>query len=361
MRRSKPFDDLAESFPALLFALATGYGSDAARAATIDAVETGLPLKEAAVRLGFPIWMRKLPPGAFTSPFLAPPKEPALTERLVSLIPAHPTAAAAWLERVLIAHHTGRPDLTLWVAQQFRNPKPVAHGSAFLGVLAWAWTPGHPVEEKAAALITTRWKPSIGATRALKEAALWRERIALEVCLGPGIVDSWVPEGTASGLDFVALRTAADFIAEAGRMDNCLDRYADKLTGRTVRVFSIRREGRAIANVEIAPHEREPGHPVIAQLRGPHNRRAALEVWRAAYQWLGSQPLRLADRRVAIRVGPAVRKRRQDEIWRAFIAALPERAAATFETAVLSRKKKRVPVLSSPPSAARRPARTAGP
>ncbi|CAN0126632.1 unnamed protein product, partial [Phaeothamnion confervicola] len=190
-------------------------------------------------------------------------------------------------------------------------------------------------------LITTRWKPTLGAARAAKEATLWRERMALEVCLGPGLADTWIPEGSVAGLEFVALRTASDFIAEASRMDNCLDRYADKLTGRTVRVFAIRREGRSIANIEISPHEREPGHPVIAQLRGPHNRRAALEVWRAAYQWLGSQPIRLADRRIAIRVGPAVRKRRQDEIWRAFIAVLPERAAATFETTILARRKKR--------------------
>ncbi len=359
IRRHNAYGDLSESFPALLFALATGYGDATARTAAAAAIEEGQSLKEAAGRLGLPLWLRKLPAAALSNPLLPAPREPALTDRLVSLIPTQPAAAAAWLERLLIAHQTGRPELTLWVAQQFRGMKPVAHGAAFLGVLAWAWHSLEPTAGRAADLLTVRWKPTLGAARAAKEASLWRERIALEICLGNGISDTWVPEGSAAGLDFVALRTATDFIAEAQRMDNCLDRYADKLIGRTVRVFSIRRDGRSIADIEIMPHEREPGHPVIAQLRGPHNRRAALEVWRAAYQWLGSQPLRLADRKTAIRIGPAVRQRRQDEIWRGFLAVLPERAAAAFDTAVLARKKKRVTLLSSPPppAAARAKAR----
>ncbi|CAM9888563.1 unnamed protein product, partial [Phaeothamnion confervicola] len=162
IRRSRALDDLAESFPALLFALATGFGSDAARIATLDAVETGVSLKEAAARIGLPMWLRKLPASAFVNPIVSPPRDPALAERLVSLIPAQPAAAAAWLERILIAHHCGRPDLALWVAQQFRTAKPVAQGSAFLGVLAWAWYSGRPEEERASALITTRWKPTLG-------------------------------------------------------------------------------------------------------------------------------------------------------------------------------------------------------
>ena len=106
--------------------------------------------------------------------------------------------------------------------------------------------------------------------------------------------------------------------------------------------------------MEIATHEREPGHPVIAQLRGPHNRRASLEVWRAAYQWLGSQPLRLADKSTTIRVSPVARRRRQDEIWRPFLAKLPPSLIGAFESGILSRKPKRTAAnspLSAPPPA----------
>ncbi len=364
--RSPRLADLADSFPALLFALATGYATAAARTAAIEAVEAGSPLKEAARLLCLPMWLRKMPAASLTPGSLSPgspadglvrvPSDSALSARLVSLIPPQPKAAAAWLDRVIAAHQTGRAELTLWVAQQYKGHRPAAHGALFLTTLAWAWFSLDGQGSRGASLITEKWRPSLGAARAAKAAALWRERIALEVCLGPGIADAWMAEGAAGSFDFIALRTADDFIAEAGAMDNCLDRYADRLVGRAVRVFSIRQDGRSIADMEIATHEREPGHPVIAQLRGPHNRRASLDVWRAAYQWLGSQPLRLADKSTTIRVSPVARRRRQDEIWRPFLANLPPSLIAAVESGILSRKPKRTaaisPLSASPPAAA---------
>ncbi len=290
MRQSPAIGDLADSFPALLFALATKYGSETRRRSALAAVVEGMPLREAAGRIGLPMWLRKLPPAALQAPLTEPPADPALAARLVSLIPPQPAAAAAWLERVSIAHHTRRPGLALWVAQQYRAALPAPHAETFLTVLAWAWFSGATTDCRAAALLTTRWSPTIGVPRAAKEAQLWRERLALDVCLGPGLTDCWLAEGTSAGYDFVALRTADDFIAEALAMDNCLDRYTDRLEGRTARIFSIRAEGRSVADIEIAVHDREPGHPAIAQLRGPRNRRAPLDVWQAAYAWLGAQP-----------------------------------------------------------------------
>lgn len=338
-RIAPALEDLAESFPALLFALATGYGSVSARRAALAAVTHGLPLREAASRLALPFWLRKLPAGAFAAPLVSPPSEPQLVNRLMSLIPSTPAAAAAWLERVLIAHNAalaiGRPELALWVAQQYRGVQPSPRSASFLTTLAWAWFGAgraEPGEMRGQALLLgTRWTLSLGVRRASIETRLWRERIALDVCLGSGISDTWVAEGRVGDLAFVALRTADDFIAEAQAMDNCLDRYADRLAGRAVRVFSIRRDGRAIANVEIAAHEREPGHPSIAQLRGPHNRRAPLEVWQAAHAWLGSQPLRLADKRLEIKAGARVRARRQAAIWQPFLESLPPHAREALE------------------------------
>lgn len=321
-KRSSALEDLADSFPAMLFALASGFGRPEDRAATVDAVDRGLPLKEAARRLGLPFWMRRLPAVAFFSPLVNPPHDPELGARLVSLAPATRGVSTCWLERVLLAHHTGHPELALWAAQQFRAARPAAQSLTFLGVLAWAWFSlerNHP----AAAFITTRWTPAIGAKRAVQEARLWQERLALSACLGSGIRDTWLAEGEVDGLSFVALRTAEDFVAEAAAMDNCLDRYADRLAGRAARVFSIRRDGRSIADIEIAPHDAEPGHPAIVQLRGPHNRRAPLEVWQAAFAWLGSQQLRLSDKRLVIRTTKATRLRRQIALRQPFLDALP--------------------------------------
>lgn len=342
-------EDLADSFPALLFALATDYGSAEQREMSIRAVLDGHPLREAANRLGLPFWLRKLPAASLQAPLINPPSDPALVARLVSLIPQTPGCAAAWLDRVLIAHHAGGAALTLWVAQEYRAAQPSSRSASFLGALAWAWFSTQGRGLRGESLMGVRWKPTIGARRAGAEAKLWRERLALDVCLGPGIADTWLQEASSGDLSFVALRTAEDFIAEAQAMDNCLDRYADRLVGRSARVFSVRREGRSIANLEIAPHEAEPGHPVIAQLRGPHNRRAPLDVWQAAYAWLGSQPLRLAEPRLRVKPASSVRRRRQLAIWQPFIDALPPQCRDASVEALLgrsSRSRQRAPLSS---------------
>ncbi len=329
-------EDLAESFPGLLYALATGYGSPSDRNAAMSAVLEGIPLREAANRLGLPFWLRKLPAASFNGPLVDPPSDPQLVGRLMSLIPQTPVSAAAWLGRVLAAHGTGRPDLVLWVAGQCRAAQPSPRSEAFLGVLAWAWYSSADPALRGSQLLTTRWKPSMGMRRAAAEARLWRERITLDVCLGAGLADTWLADGTVGDLSFVALRTADDFIAESISMDNCLDRYGDRLIGRAARVFSIRRDGRSIANVEIAAHEQESGHPMISQLRGPHNRRAALEVWQATYAWLGAQPLRLADKSLRVKVSPVTKKRRLKAIWQPFLDALPPQVQDTANATILA-------------------------
>ena len=92
-------------------------------------------------------------------------------------------------------------------------------------------------------------------------------------------------------------------------------------------MFSIRRDGRSIANLEISDHEGEPGHPTISQLRGPHNRKAPLDVWQATFAWLGAQPFRLAEPRMQIKVGKATRVRRSIKLWQPFVDVLPSDTA----------------------------------
>ena len=332
--RSTAIEDLAGSFPALLFALATGYGSATARKAARSAVEDGRSLREAAAALGLPVWMRKLPPQTFSGPLGRLPHEPGLVSRLPSLAPAQPGFAAAWFDRVLIAYHIGRPDLALWVAQHYRAAGPAPTSENFLRVLAWAWHSGQP-ELRGAGLLAEKWTPQVGLRRAVSEAAFWRERIALDQFLGAGIADSWLADGHANGYDFVALRSADDFIAEARAMDNCLDRYCDRLSCGTVRIFSVRRDGVPVADVEISMHERELGMPAVTQLRAARNRRAPMEVWQATYAWLGGQPLRQATPDLQIKVGRAERKRRLERFWRPFLGVLPPHARAALETAVM--------------------------
>src|SRR3954447_19788715 len=57
----KAFEDLADTFPGLLFALATGGGAANAREMTRARVAAGAPLRDAAETLGLPWWLRRLP------------------------------------------------------------------------------------------------------------------------------------------------------------------------------------------------------------------------------------------------------------------------------------------------------------
>ncbi len=327
-------EELAESFPALLFALATGYGTSAKRRQTIEAVLAGRPLRDAASQLGLPFWLRKLPPQALLRPLSNLPDDPAVTNRLASLVPLQPSAMGPWLERVSLAHLSGRADITVWTAQQYRGttPQPVSDG--FLRTQAWCWFAGQP-GLRGEQLLASRWKPGIGARRAAQESALWLQRIELDACLGRGLRDSWLAEGSVQGFDFVALRNADDFIAEALAMDNCLDRYADRLTNRAVRIFSIRRDGRSVADVEISGHDRELGMPAVAQLRAARNRRATLEVWQATYAWLGSQPVRPVEPSLTVKAPPSRRRKRLVAIWQPYLDLLPVDVRRAFEEAML--------------------------
>ena len=98
-------------------------------------------------------------------------------------------------------------------------------------------------------------------------------------------------DGAAAGYNFVALRTVDDFVTESEALDNCLDQYADHLRAGATAVFSIRKNARSVACVEIGLHEAEVTMPTVVQLRAARNRRAPPEVWQATYAWIGSQRL----------------------------------------------------------------------
>src|SRR5690606_16275530 len=74
--RATCFEELAETFPGLLFALATNYGTVEARRAAVAHLVAGSRLREAANALGLPWWMRKLPPQAFSKRLQTIPDDP---------------------------------------------------------------------------------------------------------------------------------------------------------------------------------------------------------------------------------------------------------------------------------------------
>jgi hypothetical protein len=315
---SPALEDLADTFPALLFALSTGYATPAQRERAFDLVSAGAPLRDAADALGVAWWLRKLPPQAFVAPLPALSTDPDFGFRIAGLVPRDPRLAPIWLSRVTHAHEACGPGYALWLARQ--DDLIASSEELFMFMAAWAWfseQEGHLGHR----LLRKPWKCEMSFRRAREELSVWRQRLRLIEWLGFGIETPWLTDGTAAGYNFVALRTVDDFVAESEALDNCLDQYADHLRTGATAVFSIRKNARSVACVEIGLHETEATMPTVVQLRAARNRRAPPDVWQATYAWIGSQQLEplMPERHTP---KPSKRAEARRQLWGPYLAFL---------------------------------------
>jgi hypothetical protein len=319
---SPALEDLADSFPGLLFALASNYATAAQRERAFEMIDDGDALRQVADVLGLPWWLRKLPPRAFAAPLPKFPTDAEFTFRISNLIPRDEQLLPNWLTHVGHACEACGPSYALWVARQPDLGDPISDMSRVMA--AWAWFSQR--EELAGHRLLRRpWSYEMSFKRAREELAAWRQRLRLIESLGPGIESPWLADGTGLDYRFVALRTVDDFIAESEALDNCLDQYADQLNTGLTAVFSIRKGERRVACVEIGLHEEEVTMPHIVQLRAARNRRAAPEVWQATYAWLGSQALEplSPERHVPKPIRRAEARRKMWGPYLAFLAGTP--------------------------------------
>lgn len=288
MAQSPLVADLAESFPALLFALATGHGTRRQRQDAICAVLQGTPLRAAADALGLPLWLRRIAPEALVCPLPHLPDDAILLATLANHIPSSAEACVAWLDRVASASRLAGRDFALWVAREKRCLPPIMADDDYQWLLAWGWASLHAPDDF---LLRRRWTPALGWKRARDEITIWKKRIGLVGALAT-FTDPWFENGQALGFDIVRLETPDAWVAESVAMDNCLDQYANHIAYGRIRVFSVRRNGRPVANVEITLRHDEATMPCISQVRGPRNRRASPVVWQAVHAWMGAQSFR---------------------------------------------------------------------
>lgn len=327
-------EDLADSFPGLLFALATGFGDEKSRGAAFELVDAGASLREAADALGLPWWLRRLPAEAFTEPLGYIPGDAEFSARVVGHVPRSGAAAARWLAAVLQANRCCGPEFALWTAKSLPLLLPESCDRTLGWLAAWAWHSSRP-GTMGHRIVRRHWSPGMSVRRAREELTLWQRRVSLAISLGDGIEDTWLRGGCWHGYEFVALRTVDDFIAESTAMENCLDRFAEEISSDVSRVFSIRKNGSIVADVEISPESRDPASPGIVQLRGPRNRPAPPEVWQAAFSWISRQTLD--------RPGPvcgshsaATRFAARRIFWRPYLEWLPEAERRSFEARVVN-------------------------
>ena len=311
-------EDLADSFPALLFALATGYGTAAARECAFRMIDAGEPLKDIALVLGLPLWLRRIPAEALIHALPALPTDTDFSVAILSRIPDCPRECAVWLDRFLTAYALAGREFAIWAAREPRFMPPATTEEALQWLIAWGWASRMP-RSSGHALLRTAWSPAMSWKRAQEEAALWRKRIDLVGALAPCDRDPWFEDGQAQGFEIVGLNSVETVLAESLAMENCLDQYAAHLSYGRIRVFSIRRDGRPVADVELALRSDETTMPAIAQVRGPRNRRAPPLVWQAIHAWLGAQPFRALS---AAPTPPAASREALKAFWAPYVQAI---------------------------------------
>lgn len=289
MRHSR-IADLATSFPALLFALAVPRpGVDPAPA--LARVIHGRRLAEVAMAANVPMWLRKLPPEALTHPIMRLPDGELFRRQIANHFPRSPKLAPTWLQIVANVAELAHESAAVWIVREFlRDPKRVNPVRLRL-VSLWSWfsgqaaTFGHD-------LIERPWTPDMRIGPALEAAENWRTAITLHVNLGrQPITDMWLQAGHVAGYDFLPLSSIAAIVDEAHAMKNCLRTYGYDLAHNRSRLWSIRRDGKRVATLEVATRSFDP-LPTIVQLKAAANADVTRDLWWAARRWLHTHDLR---------------------------------------------------------------------
>jgi len=126
---------------------------------------------------------------------------------------------------------------------------------------------------------------------ALGAARNWIERLRLELSLGgQPVLDLWLCPGSFEGYDFVPLDSAERLAEEAAAMENCVRTYARGIVSNRCRLWSIRKEGRRIADIEV---RRDRGCPLVYlnEVSAARNEPAPNDIWWLATRWLHQHDL----------------------------------------------------------------------
>jgi hypothetical protein len=327
VRGSSRLGELLYTFPGLAFVLAVGGRSHAARGQAIQLVKEGRPLSDAAIALDVPLWMRRLPPEAFSGPFGSVPGSEEFGRRIVNEIPSKPDEAAMWLRWVLLAAECCDENFALWLAGQKIYQADDSGKLPLLPLAAFAWF-SRGEHGPGRGLMGRPWHANMRFGAAVEEMRTWLERIILDYCRDGGSRNgSWFKTRKACGYRVTPLLSADELRDEGDKMNNCVATYVPKVASGACLIYSIRRGGQRVATMEIAPRQ---GAPAIVQLLAAGNMNAGEDVWRAANGWLSKQGEYPMVAHGAMAQMPVI-PNRWEAIWRPYWEARPSFKAYLVE------------------------------
>jgi len=292
-RRHVRLAELAESFPALLAALAWPRAGFDARP-VIHGVIGGAPLTMLAEQAGVPLWLRKMPTEMLVAPLPLLPDSTFVRHRIINHFPKHERHAPRWFAAVSSAAQWADEEFAVWQAHAYvtetvrrRRRHRVPDNSQHLLEL-WTWFSGQP-GTVGHALIASPWTPQMQQKAALEALSAWRGTLELVLNLGVRpIADTWLKPGHADGYDFVPIASAADLAAEGRAMNNCVRTYAGDIALDYSRLWSVRKDGQRVATLEVQRNGQIP-FPVLNELRLTGNGEPSTALWLAARAWLNGQ------------------------------------------------------------------------
>ncbi len=331
-RGSSRLGELMYTFPALAFVLAAGGQTSAARAKAIRLAKEGRPLPEVADAFELPLWMRRLPPEAFTGAFANVPVSEEFGRRIVNHVPAKPGLTAMWLHWVLFGAQACGESFALWLARQTIYQEDDAGKIPLLPLAAYAWF-SEAEAGIARGLIGKPWHGNMRLGAAVEVCRDWLARVIFDCCHDSGFKSgNWFKTQNACGYRFVPLLTPDDLKEEGERMRNCVATYIQKAASGACLIYSIQHGGQRVATMEVAP--RRLG-PAIVQLRAASNAAAHNDVWNAANLWLsrqGGYPPVGRDWIAQVPLKPS----RWEAVWQPYVQAHPALGASLAEPSMLT-------------------------
>lgn len=333
VKASSRLGDLLYSYPAVAFAVVSGYGDHNRRGDAVRLVKDGADLRTVGKALQLPTWTRRLPPEAFTEPLGHLPDSEVFNRKIVNFIPKEPTATAMWLCWLQAARAGCNEDFALWLAGQdiYSSDLPrsaVGHGSApILPLATFAWFSGHK-DEPARRLMERPWRRHMRIGTAVDYMVGWFDRVLLdltraELRRGPG---RYSKRKGSNRYNLVPLVTSRELIEEGEAMDHCVATYASAVAQGQCRIYSVRRGGRRIATLELRWLNQRRDQPEICQLLGPSNACVDRDVYLAVRDWL-SQNQHLISAPTMAGFHYDLDETRWRNFWQAYIAEKGDRAA----------------------------------
>ncbi len=100
------------------------------------------------------------------------------------------------------------------------------------------------------------------------------------------IPEPWCPAGSVDGYEIIPITNGADLYREGKAMHHCVGTYGAQVSGGSIYIYSVRKNGERIATAELV---RSKNRARLGQVRGPCNKNVDKKIVAGVRLWLRQQ------------------------------------------------------------------------